>query len=163
MKVCKVFPFALLISFIGCKKPNPKVIQPKTDTARVIELALRTAFYHYNLPETYSLTLKYYFHDSILFTTRSLPLKYLPSNIDTLNFKILTREKIFSLIKSDTNVSNLPNYLCIGAFEKSDTGYFVNIQSLSCRPYGGGGTIRIYIVKNKDSFIVKNKMSTSIN
>jgi hypothetical protein len=155
--------YIMLICLLSCNSPKPEVIQSKNDTAKVLELAIRTAFYHEQLPEISPLKKEFHFNDSILFTTGSLPLTALPSSIDSINFKILSRNQICSIIKADSNISEPPNYLYINTFEKSDTGYYVSIQSLSCLPYGGGGSIGIYISKDKDSFFVKKRMSSSIN
>ena len=147
----------------SCKSPNAKSIQPKSDTTKVLELAIRTAFYHQNLPGMDPLFYPYHFKDSILFSTDSLSLTTLPISLDSINFKILTSKQICTMIKADSSISELPNYLYLRAFEKSDTGYYVSVQSLSCLPYGGGGSIGIYISKDKDSFVVKYKTSSSIN
>jgi hypothetical protein len=122
----------MLICLISCKSPKSEVIQPKNDTTKVLELAIRTAFYHEQLPAISPLKKEFHFKDSILFTTNLLPLSALPLSIDTISFKILSRNQICSLIRADSNISELSNYLYVSAFEKSDTGYYVNIQSLSC-------------------------------
>ena len=157
-----IFAFILFV-LASCKDSNEKLIQPKNDTTKVIELALRTAFYHQNLPEIDLLFYPSHFKDSILFTSDSLALVNLPSKVDSVFFKILTQNQICSIIRADSNIAKVPNYLYISAFEKSDNGYYINIQNRSCLPYGGGGVIGIYIAKDKDSFIVKSKMSSSIN
>ena len=157
-----IFAFILFV-LVSCKDSNEKAIQPKSDTTIVIELALRTAFYHQNLPEMDPLFYPSQFKDSMLFTSDSLALVNLPSKIDSVFFKILTQSQICSIIRADSNMTKVPNYLYIRVFEKSDTGYYINIQSRSCLPFGGGGVIGIYIAKEKDSFIVKSKMSSSIN
>jgi hypothetical protein len=163
MKHFKFGICTLLIGLASCISPNTKVIHPTNDTIKVLELAIRTAFYHENLPDIDPLKQQYHFKDSILFTSDSLPLSALPQSIDTINFKILLHNQICSIIKADSILSQLPNYLYIRTFKKTDTGYYISIQSLSCLPFGGGGTIGIYITKEKDAFIVKNKMSSSIN
>ncbi|HEY1869427.1 MAG TPA: hypothetical protein VGG71_00145 [Chitinophagaceae bacterium] len=157
-----IFAFVLIV-FISCKSSKEKVTQPKGDTTRVIELAVRTAFFHQNLPKMGPLFYSYHFKDSVLFTSDSLSLSNLPLKIDSVFFKVLPQDQICSMISADTNINKVPNYLCIGAFEKSDTGYYINIQSRSCLPFGGGGAIGIHIVKEKDSLIVKSEMSSSIN
>ncbi len=47
--------------------------------------------------------------------------------------------------------------------KKNDTGYYVNIKSLSCFPFGGGGSIGIYIINEKGAFTVLEKISSTIN
>ncbi len=163
MTLYKIALCIIIIVFTSCKNSNTKILQPKNDTTKVLELALKTAFYHGNLPSISPLKYPYRFKDSILFTTNSLPLLALPLNIDTLKFKILSKNQILSILIADNNMDKLPNYLSVARFERSDTGYYVQIQSLSSVQYGGGGDIGIYIAKVKDSFIVKSKMINSIN
>ena len=92
-----IFAF-ILFALASCKDSNEKVIQPKNDTTKVIELALRTAFYHQNLPEIDLLFYPSHFKDSILFTSDSLALVNLPSKVDSVFFKILTQNQICSII-----------------------------------------------------------------
>ena len=158
----KSFILYFLIGLLSCNSPKAKVILVDSDTAKVLKLAIRTAFYHDNLPDISALKRKYRFNDSILFTTESLPLSILPGSVDTLRFKIFSRNQIFSLIKNDS-IENLPHYLYLRSFEKNDTAYYVSLQNLSCLPFGGGGAIGIYIAKENESFVVKRKMSSSIN
>lgn len=163
MKLYKISLYIILIIFTSCEISNAKIKQTKNDTTKVLELALLTAFYHENLPGITALKYPYRFKDSILFTSDSLSLITLPLNIDTLKFKILTKTEILSMLYADSNMDKLPNYLSVERFERSDTGYYVNILSLSSIHFGGGGSIGLYIAKVKDSFIVKSKMSSSIN
>jgi hypothetical protein len=106
---------------------------------------------------------KYHFEDSILLTSDSLPLFFLPKSVDSIKFKILSKKRICSLFAIENDLSKVPNYLYINTFEKNDTGYYVSLESLICFPFSGGGKIGIYITKVKDSFIVKEQMSSSIN
>lgn len=115
------------------------------------------------MPSIDPLKYSYRFKDSILFTSDTLSLSVLPQNIDSINFKIISHSQICFLIRADSNMERVPNFLTISSFEKSDTGYYVQIASKSCLPFGGGGIMGIYISKEKDSFIVKSKMTSSIN
>ena len=153
----------ILIILVSCEDPKTDLANITTDTTKVLELAIRTAFYRHNLPDIGPLMRQYRFKDSILFTSDSLPLSSLPLTLDSLKFKILSKSQICFFINADSNISILPNYLYVGHFEKSDTGYYINIQSRSCLRYGGGGSIGIYIAKDKDSFIVRETHSTSLN
>jgi hypothetical protein len=153
----------LIISLVSCKSPTLKVVQPKNDTTKILELAIRTAFYHESLPSCDRLKDDYRFKDSILFTTDSLPLESLPISIDTMKFKILPKDQICLMIRADSNMEQVPNYLCIRTFEKNDTGYYLSIQSLSCLSFGGGGGIGMHIIQEGDSFIVKDRTTFSIN
>lgn len=135
---------------------------PKSDTTKVLELAIRTAFQGF-LPGVSAVKSKYYYKDSILFTSASLSLDSLPKAIDTLKFKVLSKDQLCKVIKNDSLSGDQPNYLNIQSFQKSDTGYYVQIASLSCFLYGGGGTLGLYIVKQKDTFYIKDRIATSIN
>lgn len=164
MRLHQIFiVYIILIELVACNTERTKTIRPKNDTAMVLELALKTAFYHQNLPSYSPLVRPYHFKDSILFSSNIVPLAMLPTNLDTINFKVLPENVIRLMIQKDSNISNPPNYLFIKTFEKSDIGYYVIIESLSCQQFGGGGSIGIDIAKEKDSFIVKDKMSSSIN
>ena len=158
-----VIVYIILVELTACSTERTKTIQPKNDTAMVLKLALKTAFYHQNLPGYSPLVRPYHFKDSILFSSNILPLTVLPTNLATINFKVLPENVIRLMIQKDSNLANPPNYLFVRSFEKSDTGYYVNIESLSCQQFGGGGSIGINITKEKDSFFVKDKMSSSIN
>jgi hypothetical protein len=92
-----------------------------------------------------------------------LPLDILPSSIGQQKFKILPQSEIYALIKKDSNLTRVPNYLLLNRFEKSDTGYYVQLQNLSCLDYGGGGSLGLYLKMEKDSFVVIKRSSSSIN
>jgi hypothetical protein len=164
MKTKIIFIIFLVLFATSCKNSVTKPIsQIKSDTTLVLDLALRTAFYHENLPSISPLKKHYHYGDSILFSSDTLSLTALPQSCDTINFKILSRKEIISLTHTENDLTKLPNYLNIGAFEKSDTGYYVRVESLTTLNWGGGGIIGIYIKKEKDSFVVVKKMSSSIN
>ena len=162
IKIISIFFLVLVIT--SCKDSVTKTSnQIKSDTTLVLDLALRAAFYHENLPGISPLKKHYHYGDSILFSSDTLPLTVLPQSSDTINFKILSRKEIISLTQTENDLTKLPNYLNIGAFEKSDTGYYVRVESLSTLDFGGGGKIGIYIKKENDSLVVVKKMSSSIN
>src|SRR5258706_1780381 len=155
--------YIILIVFTSCNNSYITTIQSKNDTTKILVLALRTAFYHQNLPGISSLRNPYYSNDSILFTTTALSLKALPENIDSLKFKILPQDEICSMIRADSNLEKIRNYLSIRVFEKTDSGYNVGVQSSNCALFGAGGFTDISIGKEKDSFIVKKVSSSSLN
>lgn len=163
LRKSRILLLIISAAIASCTNNSKKIPFAKNDTTEVLNLALRTAFYHENLPGISPLKRNYLFKDSILFTSDSIPLSALPSNIDTLNFKILDHNQICLSIRSDSGKQERSNYLFIRAFEKRNEEYYVSIQSLSCFPYGGGGSIGIHIIKEKSSFFVKDKMSSSIN
>ena len=163
MQLLRLIAFISTLTFTACStsdKSQTNLI--KSDTTKVLELAVNAAFHGF-LPDVSSVKDKYYFKDSILFTSKTFPLDSLPSQVDTFRFKILPENTICREILSDSLSVNHPNYLSVQAFEKSDTGYYVQLASLSCFPYGGGGSLGLYIAKQSDTFYIKKKMATSIN
>ena len=148
--------FILLIILASCANRNNQVSQSKNDTTKVIELAVRTVL-EGDFPDVAAVKRKDKLNDSIFFTTNLLPLSTLPQSVDSFRFKILPDTLICTIIKSDSASGELPNYLKLRSFEKSDTGYFVQLESLSCLPSGGGGSVSIHIVKTKDTFVSKKK------
>lgn len=162
MQPLLIITLILGILLSGCVNPHSSSVQPKSDTTRVIELAIRTAFRGY-LPDHDALKKKYYFKDSILFCSSSLPVAFIPPVVDSLKFKILSEEEVCNIMMSDSLSQKQANYLCLRSFEKSDTGYYLQLSSLSCFPFGGGGSLGLYISKQNDSFLITKKQAVSIN
>jgi hypothetical protein len=163
MKVFKIMLYLTLYSLISCNNQEQKTVTSINDTTRVIEFAIREALYNQNLPSLGQLRDKYYFKNQILFTADSLSLEVLPRSVDTINFKVLPEDQICKIIRFDTLEQVHPNYLCVHNLAKTDSGYYMNISSLSCLPYAGGGVMGIDILKRNDSFIVLHKGFSSIN
>jgi hypothetical protein len=163
MQSLRFIAFIWILTLTACSTVDTSQKNlPKSDTSQVLELAVKAAFHGF-LPDASSVKDKFYFKDSILFTSKTFPLDSLPTKVDSLQFKILSENIICGLILSDSLLENHPNYLSVQAFEKSDTGYYVQLASLSCFPYGGGGSLGLYIAKQSDTFYIKTKMATSIN
>lgn len=158
-----IYQVFLCCLLIACNNEGPQFQQGNdttvqgNDTATLFKLAIKTAFYHGNLPGAESLAN----NDSILITSDSSYFKFIPSRFDTLNFKIVNRNDVRSLLNRD--FSRQSNYLYIRTIEKTDSNYYISIENLNCKPYGGGGAIGIYVVKVNDSLIVKKHTSSSIN
>lgn len=133
------------------------------DTIGVLNFVLTTIFDVYPLPDLSSVQVPYRFKDSVLFTSDVLPLSILPRQYNGMPFKILPQKQICSMLVSDSLLPEVPNFLGVKVFEKSDTGYYVHIQSRSCLPFGGGGTMGLYIGKRNDSFVIQDIRSSSIN
>lgn len=129
------------------------------DMRAVLKLALKTAFFHDNLPGADALLKK----KSILITADSVYLKLIPLSYDTINFRIIDRIQVCGLLKKD-NTNNNSTYLLISKIEKtSDSLYYVNIQNRSCNTFGGSGSIGVHIAKRGDSLMVREYTSSSIN
>jgi hypothetical protein len=87
-----------------------------------------------------------------------LPLSSLPPRVDSFRFKILPDTMICSVIKTDTVTEELPNFLRLQSFEKTDTGYFVRFESIDCIPSASrDGAVSLYILKTKDKYVFRNK------
>ena len=165
MSVTKGITYHIFVCclLIACNNKTPQsekintISVQRSDTATLLQLAIKTAFYHGNLPGVESLTE----NDSILVTSDPSYFKFIPQMLDTLNFKIVNQNDVCSLLNKD--LSKQSDYLYIRTIERTDSNYYISIQNLNCKPYGGGGAIGIYFSKTTDSFIVKNHTSSSIN
>ena len=153
-----------MITILSCQNRSVKTIeQQKSDTAKIIEIALNEGTSVHHMPSASPLEINYRFGDSILLTSKGLSLAILPSNLHSQQFKIMAEEEICTIIRRDSNLDEVPNYLMLSHFEKSDTGYYILVQSLSCRPFHGGGSLGLYFKKIGDSLIVVTRSSSSIN
>jgi hypothetical protein len=153
------FLFGLLVS---CRDKAASSNRPLNDTAQIIEIALQEGTSVKYMPSVSPLFTKYKFGDSILLTSSVLPLDFLPSKASDHVFKIMSQQEICSNIKGDSSLA-VPNYLVLSRVVKGDSGYYIQVQSLSCRPYGSGGSLGLYFRKVKDCFIVVDRKSWSIN
>lgn len=157
------FIFLMCLTLLACHNKKQNLTASANDTTKVLQTALlRGTSIHY-MPDASALRIRYKFGDSILLTSWVLPLNILPSKVGDQTFKIMSSEKICQIIKQDSAMNEVPNYLFIDAFQKNDSGYFVRLESLGCRRYSGGGTLGLYFKKIKDSFVVAGTGSYSIN
>ena len=149
--------FILLLILTACTDRSSKQTSSAADTTQVIELALKTVLGEH-FPEMDGVKRKSIFHDSIFLTTNLLPLASLPPSVDSFRLKILPDTTICSVIKSDTITTELPNYLRLQSFEKTDTGYFVRFESIDCIPSSSlAGSVSLHILKTKDKYVFKHK------
>ena len=147
----------LLLIVPGCADKSSKQTSSTADTTRVIEVALKTILEE-PFPEMDGIKRKSSFHDSIFLTTNLFPLSNLPASVDSFRFKILPDTLICSVIKSDTAAAELPNYLRLQTFEKTDTDYLVRFESVDCIPSPSkDGAVSLRILKSKDKFVFKQK------
>jgi hypothetical protein len=147
--------FIFLLALTACADKSSKHISTAADTTQVIEVALKTLLVE-SFPDMDGIKRKSSFHDSIFLTTSLLPLSRLPSSIDSFHFKILPDTAICSVIKSDTATIELPNFLRIQSFEKTDTGYFVRFESVDCIPSPSkDGAVNLTILKTNDKYFFK--------
>jgi hypothetical protein len=163
MKILYLLLFiGLFYSCSGIEHKNFSSNKPISDTTKIIELAIKQAFYG-NLPDASAVKNKYYYPDSILLSTDALPLYNLPTSVDSLRFKILPQNDIHILIQNDSLSYVRPNYLYIDKLEKQDSGYYVQISSKSALNFGGGGILGIYLQKIKDTIAIVSQQASSIN
>ena len=149
--------FILLLILTACADKSRKQTSSAADTTQVIELALKTVLGQ-PFPEMDGVKRKSIFNDSIFLTTNLLPLSSLPPGVDSFRFKILPDTMICSVIKSDSVTAELPNYLRLQSFEKTDTGYFVRFESIDCIPSASrDGAVSLHILKTNDKYVFKRK------
>lgn len=147
--------FIFLLILPACAEKSSKQTSTAADTTQVIEVALKTLLVE-SFPEMNGIRRKSNFHDSIFLTTSLLPLSTLPPSVDSFRFKILPDTLICSVIKSDTATAELPNFLRIQSFEKTDTGYFVRFESVDCIPSPSkDGAVNLTILKTNDKYLFK--------
>jgi hypothetical protein len=117
------------------------------------------------MPDADALTRPYEFKDSILLTSDEevISLNLLSNSVGVKNFKIMRENEILKMLRADSKNENLPNYLKISRLERTDSGYYVQVQNLNAMPFGGGGTLGIYYLKRGDSLLSVKESATSIN
>ena len=146
-----------LLILTACADKSRRQSSSTRDTTQVIELALKTVL-HESFPEMDGIKRKSNFHDSIFLTTNLFPLASLPTSIDGFRFKVLPDTTICSVLKSDTLTAELPNYLRLQTFEKTDTDYFVQFESVDCVPSPSrDGSVSLHLLRTKDKFVFAHK------
>lgn len=147
--------FILLLILTACADKSRKQTSSAADTTQVIELALKTVMVE-SFPEMDGVKRKSMFKDSIFLTTNLLPLSSLPPRVDSFRFKILPDTIICFVIKSDSVSAELPNFLRLQSFVKTDTDYFVKFESVDCIPSASrDGSVSLHILKTKDKYVFK--------
>lgn len=145
-----VLPFLLA----ACQSGDGKRSSNGADTTKVVELALRTAlgegFSEMDEVKPNGAT------DSIYLTTNLFALSKLPQSVDSFKFRIMPDSVICNVIKADTTVDPVPNYLRLQTFQKTDTGYFVELESVYCIPVATkDASVGLHILKTKDRYEFK--------
>ena len=178
---------------LACASCNEKIEANsiiENDTTRLFVFALKTAYEAMKMPSIFDTQKHFLFGDTVLLTTDSSLMEYLPKSIrrrlfvfedtliasddslimcrlpqtsDTIYFKILEEKEIDSLIAVNKAKMPTPNYLKLGIYEKNDSGYVIVLASLSGIDYGGGGQMSLTVTSRNDSLIVKRTGFASIN
>ena len=151
-------PVIIVLLFLtACADKSRKQSQSARDTTQVIALALKTVLVE-SFPEMNGIKRKSNFNDTIFLTTNLLPLASLPTSIDSFRFKIVPDTTICSVIRSDTVTAELPNYLRLQTFEKTDTDYFVQFESVDCIPFPSpNGSVSLHLLRTKDKYVFNHK------
>jgi hypothetical protein len=151
-------PVIIVLLFLtACADKSRKQFLATRDTTQVIKLALKTVLEE-SFPEMDGIKRKSNFNDTIFLTTNLVPLSSLPTSIDSFRFKVVPDTTICSLIKSDTSTAELPNYLRLQTFEKTDTDYFVQFESVDCIPSPTrDGSVSLHLLRTKDKFVFSHK------
>lgn len=146
----------LLLIVTACTEKSSKQTSSAADTTKVIEVALKTVLVE-SFPDMDGVKRKSSFNDTLFLTTSLFPLTYLPASVDSFRFKVLPDSLVCSVIKSDTASIELPNFLRLQAFEKTDTDYLVRFESVDCVPSPSrDGSVSLRILKSKDKFVFKH-------
>jgi hypothetical protein len=149
--------FVFLIILSACTDKSKKQSPTSVDTTQVIQLALKTVLTE-SFPEMDGLKRKSIFKDTIFLTTNLFSLSALPSKVDSFKFKVLPDTLICSMLKIDTVNEELPNFLRLQSFEKTDTDYVVRFESVDCVPSPSrDGAVSLHILKTIDKYTFKNK------
>ncbi len=146
-----------LLLFSACANKDSNEVPASADTTQVVELAVRTALSG-QFPEMDDVKRETIFKDSIFFTTSLFPLEKLPVKADSFTFKVMPDTLICAMLKTDTVSPELPNYLRLQTFEKTDTGYFVQFESVLCIPSPArDASVGLHILKTRDKFVFENQ------
>lgn len=163
MTFLKLIILLFLLSFFSCETKPTNTKKPINDTTRVLITVVKHAISVDFMPSASALKRISKFGDSILLTADSLSLDLLPTKSGEQIFKVLPKETIYKILTGLSYRQDPPNYLCISRFEKSDTGYYVQTQNLSVLPFGGGGSLGLYLKIVGDSLKIVKRSSLSIN
>jgi hypothetical protein len=149
--------FILLLILTSCADKSSRHTASSADTTQVIQLALKTVLTE-SFPEMDGIKRKSSFKDTIFLTTSLFPLSKLPSAIDSFRFKVLPDTLICKVMKTDTASTELPNYLLLQYFEKTDTSYLIRFESVDCVPSPSrDGAVSLHILKTIDKYVFKKK------
>jgi hypothetical protein len=148
---------ALLFLLYSCGSKQADLKGSGADTTQVIQLALKTVLTE-PFPEMEGVKRKSSFGDTIFLTSSLIAADKLPAAVDSFHFKVLPDSSICATLKSDTATLELPDFLSLQEFQKTDSGYFVRFESVDCVPNPSrDGSVSLHILKTKDKFIFNHK------
>ena len=161
MKLNQFIIFGVFL-FCSCHNKSKTAHIINSDTTIILYKSLSIAVDSQYLPSTDPLFKDRSKRDTIYFTSRSIDLKELPDQFGSIIFKKVNADSICRLLyQIDQN--NPRSYLSVNSIIRNDSGYYVQLSSLSCQLFGGGGQIGIYFKKQADTFVKIKTQATSIN
>ncbi len=135
----------------------------ENDTTKAIRFCISYAIDSTHMPSVYESLKESIFCDSILLTSNTIPLKYLPSQVDSFSFKIMKEKEIEHILLSMPDEADPPNYLCVRGFEKTGNTFTVTLVSISSGMFPSGGGSLYEIEKVSNTFRLISSSSSSIN
>jgi len=163
MKSFTLIFFSLLLLLFSCENRQLVADKPTSDTTKILAKTLEKATSVEFMPSALALKKPSRFGDTILLTAIAVTLELLPTKSGEQVFKVFPKDTIYKVLTDERYRPDVPNYLCISQFEKNDTGYFIQVKSISALPYGGGGSLGLYFKKSGDSLAIVAKASSAIN
>ncbi|RYE38100.1 MAG: hypothetical protein EOP48_27620 [Sphingobacteriales bacterium] len=149
--------------FFSCGTANVSAELPLSDTTKVLNQAILAGVDSLDMPSASGLKWRSRFGDTILLTSQILPFNVLPLQVGGEKFKVMPQKELCAAMKQYEDLEPTPKYLNISQFERNDSGYYVQLQSISCGEFASGGALGIYFKKVADSFVVINRQASSIN
>lgn len=162
----KIIYLPILLFWIianSCSNHRHNIVPTLSDTAKILQLAILEGISVRSMPSAGELTRNSPFGDTILITSEFLPLNNLPGSLDSFYFKTIPYKDICRIINSNGIQNNRLHYLDLIKFEKNDSGYYVHMECINCSSYPSGGALGLYFKVVKDSFLITNRSSSSIN
>jgi hypothetical protein len=159
----RLFLAILGVLLFSCEETNFSTEVPLSDTAKILKQAISMGVDNNYMPSASGLKGRSHFGDTVLLTSQILPANILPHQIGSEKFKIMPQKDLCAALQPYENLEPLPHYLNIAQFEKKDSGYYIQLESISCGEFASGGALGIYFKKLKDSFVVTGRQGSSIN
>jgi hypothetical protein len=153
--------FCILLFSCGTGNGSAKI--QVSDTSKAIDQAILMGTDVRYMPSASGLKGVSHFRDTVLLTSRILPFSFLPRQVGGEQFKVMPQREICAALKLFEHLEPSPKYLNVSQFEKNDSGYYIQLESISCGEFASGGVLGIYLKKVKDSFVVANRQASSIN
>ncbi|RYZ87054.1 MAG: hypothetical protein EOP04_12575 [Proteobacteria bacterium] len=100
--------------------------------------------------------------DSVLVTSSVVPLDLIPKQIDSVTMIVKSADSVCMDVQENF-YDDGRHYLIVKEFKRTDTGYYVQVASLSCGKYASGGQLGVYLKKIGDSVVVTESFGSSIN